>query len=147
MISGFQPLSAAKRTLCAAGFGTVMTRKGDYFVGLDERNRISNRHYNAIFVSVHLNESRPKPYVHGVETYYHSGVSAELARRILGKVGAVSGVVAAAGGLGGYFPPLVMGATYHPESNSYSLGLWLLVLVGAFALVVAGMLRDVGRKA
>jgi NNP family nitrate/nitrite transporter-like MFS transporter len=62
------------------------------------------------------------------------------------KVGAVSGVVAAAGGLGGYFPPLVMGATYHPESNSYSLGLWLLVLVGAFALVVAGMLRDVGRK-
>lgn len=58
------------------------------------------------------------------------------------KVGAVSGVVAAAGGLGGYFPPLVMGATYHPESNSYSLGLWLLVLVGAFALVVAGMLRN-----
>lgn len=63
------------------------------------------------------------------------------------KVGAVSGVVAAAGGLGGYFPPLVMGATYHPETNSYSLGLWLLVLVGAFALVVAGMLKDVGRKA
>ena len=58
------------------------------------------------------------------------------------KVGAVSGVVAAAGGLGGYFPPLVMGATYHPESNSYSLGLWLLVLVGAGALVVGGMLRD-----
>lgn len=57
------------------------------------------------------------------------------------KVGAVSGVVAAAGGLGGYFPPLVMGATYHPETNSYSLGLWLLVIVGALALVVAGMLR------
>ena len=58
------------------------------------------------------------------------------------KVGAVTGVVAAAGGLGGYFPPLVMGATYNPETNSYALGLWLLVLVGAFALVVAGMLRD-----
>ncbi|GAA3299926.1 MULTISPECIES: MFS transporter [Glutamicibacter] len=57
------------------------------------------------------------------------------------KVGAVSGVVAAAGGLGGYFPPLAMGATYHAESNSYALGLWLLVLVGTFALVVAGMLR------
>lgn len=62
------------------------------------------------------------------------------------KVGAVSGVVAAAGGLGGYFPPLVMGATYHAETNSYQLGLWFLVLVGAFALVVAGMLKDVGRK-
>lgn len=62
------------------------------------------------------------------------------------KVGAVSGVVAAAGGLGGYFPPLVMGATYHAETNSYQLGLWLLVLVGAFALVVAGMLKDAGKK-
>ncbi len=58
------------------------------------------------------------------------------------KVGAVTGVVAAAGGLGGYFPPLVMGATYNAETNSYALGLWLLVLVGAIALVVAGMLRD-----
>ena len=58
------------------------------------------------------------------------------------RVGAVTGVVAAAGGLGGYFPPLVMGATYNAETNSYALGLWLLVLVGAIALVVAGMLRD-----
>jgi NNP family nitrate/nitrite transporter-like MFS transporter len=58
------------------------------------------------------------------------------------KVGAVTGVVAAAGGLGGYFPPLVMGATYNPQTNSYALGLWLLVIVGAIALVVAGMLRD-----
>ena len=57
------------------------------------------------------------------------------------KVGAVSGVVAAAGGLGGYFPPLLMGATYHAETNSYALGLWFLVIVGTFALVVAGMLR------
>lgn len=62
------------------------------------------------------------------------------------KVGAVSGVVAAAGGLGGYFPPLVMGLTYHPETNSYWLGLWLLVMVGSFALVVAGMLRGTSAK-
>ncbi|MFV0319352.1 MAG: MFS transporter [Microbacterium sp.] len=62
------------------------------------------------------------------------------------KVGAVTGVVAAAGGLGGYFPPLVMGATYHADSGSYALGLWLLVLVGSVALVVAGMLRDARPK-
>ncbi|WP_084516054.1 MFS transporter [Microbacterium luticocti] len=62
------------------------------------------------------------------------------------KVGAVTGVVAAAGGLGGYFPPLVMGATYQADTNSYWLGLWLLVLVGAVALVVAGMLRDTRAK-
>jgi NNP family nitrate/nitrite transporter-like MFS transporter len=62
------------------------------------------------------------------------------------KVGSVTGVVAAAGGLGGYFPPLVMGATYHAETNSYALGLWLLVLVGAGALVVAGVLRDAVKR-
>ncbi|WP_435526208.1 MFS transporter [Microbacterium elymi] len=62
------------------------------------------------------------------------------------RVGAVTGVVAAAGGLGGYFPPLVMGATYQAETNSYWLGLWLLVLVGALALVVAGMMRDARPK-
>ncbi|MFJ2619771.1 nitrate/nitrite transporter [Glutamicibacter sp. NPDC087344] len=62
------------------------------------------------------------------------------------KVGSVSGVVAAAGGLGGYFPPLAMGATYQAENNSYALGLWLLVLVGTFALVVAGMLNGAPRQ-
>lgn len=62
------------------------------------------------------------------------------------KVGSVSGVVAAAGGLGGYFPPLVMGATYQTDTNSYALGLWLLVLVGAGALVVAGMLRGTSTR-
>lgn len=53
------------------------------------------------------------------------------------KVGSVSGVVAAAGGLGGYFPPLVMGATYNAATNSYSLGLWLLVATAAVALLLA----------
>ncbi len=53
------------------------------------------------------------------------------------KVGSVSGVVAAAGGLGGYFPPLVMGATYNAATNSYSLGLWLLVVTAVLALLLA----------
>ncbi|WP_232531953.1 MFS transporter [Microbacterium halophytorum] len=57
-----------------------------------------------------------------------------------GRAGAVAGVVAAAGGLGGYIPPLVMGATYDPVSNSYHLGLWLLVVSAAFALVLTGLL-------
>ncbi len=60
------------------------------------------------------------------------------------KVGSVSGVVAAAGGLGGYFPPLVMGATYNAATNSYALGLWLLVATAALALVLALLLR--GRR-
>jgi NNP family nitrate/nitrite transporter-like MFS transporter len=35
--------------------------------------------------------------------------------------------VAAIGGLGGYFPPLVMGATYDPVHNNYTVALMLLV--------------------
>jgi NNP family nitrate/nitrite transporter-like MFS transporter len=60
------------------------------------------------------------------------------------KVGSVSGLVAAAGGLGGYFPPLVMGATYNQAANSYALGLWLLVVTAALALGLALSLR--GRR-
>ncbi|WP_347955215.1 MFS transporter [Gordonia aichiensis] len=48
------------------------------------------------------------------------------------RVGAVTGLVGAAGGLGGFFPPLVMGATYDAASHSYTIGLGLLV---AFATV------------
>ncbi len=77
--------------LRAAGLKTVLTRKGDYFVTLDDRVRISNREENAIFVSIHLNEARPKPGIHGVETYYTSSQSVDLARGILSRVGAVSG--------------------------------------------------------
>jgi len=51
-----------------------------------------------------------------------------------GKVGSVSGVVSAAGGLGGYFPPLIMGATYDAASRSYSIGLMLLVVTALVAL-------------
>lgn len=57
------------------------------------------------------------------------------------KVGAISGVVAAAGGLGGYFPPLVMGATYNKATNSYALGLWLLVATAVLALALTLVLQ------
>ena len=56
------------------------------------------------------------------------GVFAWVARRAPAKsVGSVTGIVAAAGGLGGYFPPLVMGATYNAADNNYTIGLLLLV--------------------
>lgn len=59
------------------------------------------------------------------------------------KVGAITGVVAAAGGLGGYIPPLIMGATYDPVNKSYAIGLWLLVATALVALALALLL---GRK-
>jgi NNP family nitrate/nitrite transporter-like MFS transporter len=51
-----------------------------------------------------------------------------------GMVGAVTGVVGAAGGLGGFVPPLVMGSIYG-RSGSYGLGLALLALVAAGAVI------------
>lgn len=51
------------------------------------------------------------------------------------RVGSVTGIVGAAGGLGGFFPPLVMGATYNAEDRSYTLGLVLLMVVALIAFV------------
>ncbi|UJP40395.1 MFS transporter [Cellulomonas palmilytica] len=63
------------------------------------------------------------------------GVFAWVARRApADRVGAVTGVVGAAGGLGGYFPPLVMGATYDEAAHSYTVGLMLLVATALLAL-------------
>ncbi|MCZ4581002.1 MFS transporter [Gordonia amicalis] len=43
------------------------------------------------------------------------------------RVGAVTGIVGAAGGLGGFFPPMIMGATYDAATHSYTVGLALLI--------------------
>jgi MFS transporter, NNP family, nitrate/nitrite transporter len=51
------------------------------------------------------------------------------------RVGAVTGVVGAAGGLGGFIPPLVMGSIYSALS-SYALG---LIALAAVALVMLGL--------
>jgi MFS transporter, NNP family, nitrate/nitrite transporter len=48
-------------------------------------------------------------------------------------VGSVTGVVGAAGGLGGFIPPLLMGSIYG-RSGSYGIGLLLLSLVALCAL-------------
>ena len=51
------------------------------------------------------------------------------------EVGAVTGVVGAAGGLGGFFPPLVM-ASIKSMTGSYALGFGLLALTAAICLAV-----------
>jgi N-acetylmuramoyl-L-alanine amidase len=62
-------------------FRVVMTRSSDVFVPLDQRAAISNRQNNAIFVSVHFNDSGRRR-IRGFETYYHSPVARPLAYRI-----------------------------------------------------------------
>ena len=51
------------------------------------------------------------------------------------RVGGVTGLVGAAGGLGGFVPPLIMGYIYG-RTDSYAIGLGLLSVTAALALVL-----------
>src|SRR5213083_105286 len=73
------------RKLRESQLKTVMTRSSDVFIPLDERVTIENSQKNAIFVSIHFNDSRRRG-IRGFETYYHSGVSFDLASRIQEKL-------------------------------------------------------------
>jgi len=69
------------------------------------------------------------------------GVFAWVAQRAPAeRVGAVTGIVGAAGGLGGYFPPLVMGLTYNETDRSYTIGLALLSITAVIAFAFIFML-------
>lgn len=65
------------------------------------------------------------------------------------RVGSIAGLVGAAGGLGGYFPPLVMGATYDEAGRDYTIGLVLLCVtaLAALAFVLFGLHDRVGAAA
>jgi MFS transporter, NNP family, nitrate/nitrite transporter len=59
------------------------------------------------------------------------------------RVGAITGIVGACGGLGGFFPPLVMGA--NEAAHSYTIGLVLLTITASGALLFT--LFGIRRKA
>ncbi|MGK4005316.1 MFS transporter [Sorangium sp. So ce1036] len=58
-------------------------------------------------------------------------------------IGSVTGLVGAAGGLGGFFPPLALGVV-HQATGAYAPG---FALLGAFALVCLALLWASGRPA
>jgi N-acetylmuramoyl-L-alanine amidase len=74
-----------ERKLRESQLRTVMTRSNDVFISLDERVAIENQQKNAIFVSIHFNDSRRRG-IHGFETYYHSPIAAGLANHIQQKL-------------------------------------------------------------
>jgi MFS transporter, NNP family, nitrate/nitrite transporter len=51
------------------------------------------------------------------------------------RVGGVTGLVGAAGGLGGFVPPLVMAYIYS-VTRSYAIGMWLLAICAALTLLL-----------
>jgi N-acetylmuramoyl-L-alanine amidase len=73
------------RKLRESQLKTVMTRDSDVFIPLNDRVAIENAQKNAIFVSIHFNDSRRRG-IRGFETYYHSGASFDLANGVQGKL-------------------------------------------------------------
>src|SRR5216117_2914891 len=73
------------RKLRESQLKTVMTRDSDVFIPLNDRVAIENAQKNAVFVSIHFNDSRRRG-VHGFETYYHSSASFDLANQIQAKL-------------------------------------------------------------
>jgi NNP family nitrate/nitrite transporter-like MFS transporter len=144
-IYGFSPVDAGART-AAFALAAVLARP----VGGALSDRIPPKYvvlasFAGTAVLAFVAVFQPPPDVWSAATFITlaiflgvgtGGVFAWVARRAPAKsVGSVTGIVAAAGGLGGYFPPLVMGATYDPVHNNYTIGLLLLV---ATALVAFG---------
>lgn len=77
-------LDVAKRVesgLKSRGVKTVMTRRSDSFVELDQRARLANRVPSSIFVSIHFNGSR-KTLISGGEVYYRSARGRILASAV-----------------------------------------------------------------
>ena len=67
--------------LQAAGFRTVMTRGGDYFVSLRQRCAIANAQRGSVFISVHFNSGRREG-ANGIETYYYGSNSRSFAAAV-----------------------------------------------------------------
>ena len=144
-IYGFPPVEAGART-AAFALAAVLARP----VGGALSDRIAPKYvvlasFAGTAMMAFIAVFQPPPDVWSAATFITlaiflgigtGGVFAWVARRAPAKsVGSVTGIVAAAGGLGGYFPPLVMGATYNATYNNYTIGLLLLV---ATALVAFG---------
>ena len=143
-IYGFSPVDAGART-AAFALAAVLARP----VGGALSDRIAPKYvvlasFAGTAVMAFIAVFQPPPDVWSAATFITlavflgvgtGGVFAWVARRApASTVGSVTGIVAAAGGLGGYFPPLVMGATYDQVHNNYTIGLLLLVATALVAL-------------
>ena len=74
-----------KQKLRESQIKTVMTRDSDVFIPLNDRVAMENKQKNAVFVSIHFNDSRKRK-TRGFETYYHSGAAFDMANRIQQKL-------------------------------------------------------------
>jgi N-acetylmuramoyl-L-alanine amidase len=70
-----------RSVLQAYGYRVVMTRDSDVFIPLGTRVAIANSYRDAIFVCIHFNAA-PRGSASGIETYFYSSQSLQLASAI-----------------------------------------------------------------
>lgn len=58
-----------EKLLRKAGFNTLMTRRRDTYVSLEDRSEMANASDADIFISLHFNSAKPNKQPHGIETY------------------------------------------------------------------------------
>lgn len=63
------------------GYRTVMTRRGDYFLTLQQRTDIANQYRNAIFVCIHYNFTTNQA-ASGLETFYYNEGGRQLSQHV-----------------------------------------------------------------
>ena len=71
----------ARKLSAGMGVKTILTRKGDYFVPLEDRTAMANAENADLFISLHTNASS-KGRMRGVESYYLDNTTDEAAVRL-----------------------------------------------------------------
>lgn len=71
-----------KSILEHCGARVVMTRQDDTSVSLEDRVNLTNTNNPDVFLSVHINSLETNANIHGIETYYQTDQSKDLARFI-----------------------------------------------------------------
>jgi MFS transporter, NNP family, nitrate/nitrite transporter len=136
-IHGFSPVDAGARTAGFAVAATLARPVGGWLADRIAAKYVVLTSLASVAVLAFVVVFQPPPDVWSAATFIPLAIflgigtggvvawATQLAPAT--SVGSVTGIVSAAGGLGGYFPPLVMGATYDRLHNNYTVGLMLLV--------------------
>lgn len=146
----FDPVQAGTRTAIFALAAVVARPIGGAISDRIEPKSVVLVSFGGVAVLASIVNTQPRPelqagLVFGALAFFlgigTGGVFAWLSRLApANRLGSVTGIVSAAGGLGGYFPPLIMGATFDEAGNNYHLGLILLVSATVIILVYTAIL-------
>ena len=142
---GLTPADAANRMAGFVVVAVIMRPVGGWLSDRFGPVPVLASAYGVVVVGAAISAGTPP--LHGIGTVAFlamaaalgagSGATFALIARVTdpARVGGVTGLVGAAGGLGGFVPPLVMGYVYG-RTDSYAIGLWMLSVTAALTLLL-----------